>query len=68
MLFGMLLDPTPTPVPTSACAPDDKICIKNNGDADFINLAWPLADTGLPSEDASPHDCTHAPLAEVVLP
>jgi small conductance mechanosensitive channel len=26
MLFGMLFDPTPTPVPTSACAPDDRIC------------------------------------------
>jgi small-conductance mechanosensitive channel len=26
MLFAMLFDPTPTPVPTSACAPDDKVC------------------------------------------
>jgi len=46
----------------------DKICIKNNGDANFMNLAWPLSDTELPSEDMAPHDCTLAALPEVVLP
>jgi len=48
-------------------APEHKLCIRNNGDADFINLAWPLGDDGIPSEDLSPHDCAHAPLAPVEL-
>lgn len=46
----------------------DKICISGNGDADFINLAWPLSEGTMPSTDMAPHDCTLAPLAEVVLP
>ncbi len=46
----------------------DKICIKDNGDADFINLAWPLGEGDKPSRDMAPHDCTLAPLPEVVLP
>jgi parallel beta-helix repeat protein len=46
----------------------EKICIQRNGDADFINLAWPLADATKPSLDMVPHDCAHAPLPEVVLP
>jgi parallel beta-helix repeat protein len=46
----------------------DKLCIQNNGDADFINLAWPLNEEPLPSEDLSPHACTHPPLPAVVLP
>ena len=46
----------------------DKICIQNNGDANFINLAWPLAATAIPSEDMTPHDCSLAPLPEVVFP
>lgn len=58
-----VLDPMWTTVDDS-----DRICIQNNGDADFINLAWPLSDAGLPSESMTPHDCAHAPLAEVVLP
>ena len=46
----------------------DKLCIQNNGDADFINLAWPLGDATKPSTDMTPHDCAHPPLPEVVLP
>jgi parallel beta-helix repeat protein len=46
----------------------DKLCIQNNGDADFIDLAWPLADASLPSEDMSSHDCALEPLPAVVLP
>jgi parallel beta-helix repeat protein len=45
----------------------DKICIKNNGDADFINLAWPLNADTLPSLDMTPHDCTLAALSGVDL-
>jgi parallel beta-helix repeat protein len=52
----------PARVPYSA---DDKLCFQKNGDADFIDLAWPLGDATKPSEDASPHDCAHAPLPEV---
>lgn len=54
--------------PDRTYGPEDKICIKNNGDADFINLGWPLAQGDTPSLDATPHDCTLAPLPEVVLP
>jgi len=46
----------------------DRICIQNNGDADFINLAWPLNMGDLPSLDMTSHDCTLAALPEVVLP
>jgi parallel beta-helix repeat protein len=48
-------------------APDDKICIANNDDADFMNLAWPLGDATKPSTDLSPHACSHAPLPGVTL-
>lgn len=54
--------------PDRTYADADRICIQNNGDADFINLAWPLSDDGPPSLDMQPHDCAHPPLAEVVLP
>ncbi|HSD91064.1 MAG TPA: parallel beta-helix domain-containing protein [Kofleriaceae bacterium] len=46
----------------------DRICMQNNGDADFINLAWPLNMGDLPSVDMSTHNCTLAALPEVVLP
>jgi len=58
-----VLDPARDPYPAT-----DKLCIQNNGDANFINLAWPLGEGALPSEDMSPHDCALAPLPEVVLP
>jgi len=54
--------------PARLYGPSDRICIQNNGDANYINLAWPLSDSGLPSEDMAPHDCTLAALPEVVLP
>jgi hypothetical protein len=47
---------------------DDKICLQNNGDADFINLEWPLGDATTPETDMTPHDCSHAALPAVVLP
>jgi hypothetical protein len=46
----------------------DKICIQNNGDADFINLAWPLNETAVPSTDMAPHNCTLTALSGVSLP
>ena len=55
-----VLDPARVPY-----AADDLICIQKNGDADFIDLAWPLADATKPSTDMAPHDCAHAPLPEV---
>jgi parallel beta-helix repeat protein len=48
--------------------PADKICISNNGDADFLNVAWPLGETDKPSLDMTPHDCTLDPLPAVALP
>lgn len=54
--------------PMRAYGPEDRICIQGNGDANFINLAWPLGDSTLPSEDMTPHDCTLPPLPEVILP
>jgi hypothetical protein len=54
--------------PMRTYGPEDKICIQNNGDADFINLAWPLFETDLPSRDMAPHDCALAPLPSVTLP
>jgi len=54
------------PVRTYTAA--DKICIQGNGDADFINLGWPLSEGTLPSEDMAPHSCTLVALPEVVLP
>jgi parallel beta-helix repeat protein len=57
-----VLDPARTPD-----APADKICIQNNGDADFINLAWPLHDATKPALAMAPHDCSHASLPGVDL-
>ena len=57
-----VLDPARTPG-----APADKICIQNNGDADFINLAWPLHDANKPALAMAPHDCSHAALPGVDL-
>jgi parallel beta-helix repeat protein len=54
--------------PARLYGPDDRICIQNNGDANFINLAWPLADSAVPSEDMAPHDCSIPALPAVVLP
>jgi parallel beta-helix repeat protein len=57
-----VVDPLRTP---GAAA--DKLCIRGNGDADFINLAWPLNMGDVPSETMAPHDCAHAPLPAVDL-
>jgi parallel beta-helix repeat protein len=56
-----VLDPARTPNDA------DRLCFRNNGDADFINLAWPLNETDAPSFDITPHDCAHAPLPGVTL-
>lgn len=57
-----VVDPARTP---GAAA--DKICIQRNGDADFINLGWPLLEGAKPSLDMAPHDCTHPALPAVSL-
>ena len=54
--------------PARIYGPEDRICIQANGDANFIDLKWPLADTTLPNEDMGPHDCTLAALPGVTLP
>lgn len=43
------------------------LCIRGNGDADFLNLGWPLDDGALPSEAMAPHDCAFPPLPAVTL-
>jgi parallel beta-helix repeat protein len=57
-----VLDPARVPD-----APADKICIQNNGDANFINLSWPLSDATLPTESLAPHACTLPALPSVTL-
>jgi parallel beta-helix repeat protein len=63
-----VLDPARLAANGGAYVATDKLCIQHNGDADFINLAWPLGDATKPSLDMSPHDCALAPLPAVVLP
>jgi parallel beta-helix repeat protein len=65
-VFDGVLDPARTDEKTGEYLPEFQICIQANGDADFVNLdfANTLAN---PSLDAAPHDCEHAPVAEVVL-
>jgi len=48
-------------------AATDRLCVSGNGDADYINLAWPLGDATKPSTDASQVACSLAPLPSVVL-
>ena len=62
MAWDGVLDPARVPYTA-----DDKLCLQRNGNADFINLAWPLGDATKPTTDITPHDCAHAPLAEVVF-
>ena len=54
----------PARVPGAAA---DKICIRGNGDADFINLAWPLFDATKPATAMDAHDCSHPALPAVTL-
>jgi len=56
-----MVDPARTP------SDDDRICIHDNGDADFINLAWPLNDATKPSTAMEPHACSHPALPAVEL-
>jgi parallel beta-helix repeat protein len=60
-----VLDPARVQQATGDYSADDKICIQSNGDADFINLEWPLGDATKPSTDMAPHACTHTALPEV---
>ena len=49
--------------------PDLKICFQNNGDADFLNLNFPVEPAELPlaDNDATVVDCAHEPLPPVNL-
>jgi parallel beta-helix repeat protein len=53
--------------PARVASAADRICIRGNGDADFINLGWPLGDATKPARELAPHDCSHAPLPAVDL-
>lgn len=48
-----LYDPARVPL-----ADNDRICIHDNGDADFLNIAWPLGEGDLPNRDMSSLNCT----------
>jgi len=55
---------------TGGVYPDDlKICFQNNGDADFLNLHYPISPSSPPiaDTDATVVDCTHPPLPPVAL-
>jgi parallel beta-helix repeat protein len=58
-----LLDPARTPL-----ADKDRICIQRNGDADFLNLKWPLLEGDPATKDMSAMDCTLPALPAVTLP
>jgi len=62
-----VLDPARLAANGGAYLATDRICIQGNGDADFIDLAWPLADATKPSFDVSAVACTLAALPSVVL-
>jgi parallel beta-helix repeat protein len=62
MAWDGVLDPARTPGVAA-----DKICIHDNGDANFINLAWPLSDANKPTESLDPHDCTLPAIPAVTL-
>ncbi|MGE3764347.1 MAG: parallel beta-helix domain-containing protein [Kofleriaceae bacterium] len=57
-----VLDPARVPL-----ADEDRICIHDNGDADFLNLAWPLGEGELPSRDMSGLNCSLPALPPVDL-
>lgn len=57
-----LYDPARVPL-----ADADRICIHDNGDADFLNIAWPLGEGDLPSRDMSGLNCTLPALPPVDL-
>lgn len=57
-----ILDPARVPL-----ADTDRICIHDNGDADFLSLSWPLLEGDKPSRDMSGMACTLAPLPAVEL-
>ncbi len=58
-----LLDPARMPL-----ADSDRICIHDNGDADFLSLAWPLFEGDLPSRDMTALNCSLPALPAVTLP
>ncbi len=57
-----VLDPARVPL-----ADTDRICIHDNGDADFLSLAWPLLEGEVPTRDMSGMACTLPALAPVSL-
>jgi len=54
--------------PARAGDPDARLCIHDNGDADFIDLAWPLYDDTKPATAMEPYACSHPALPAVELP
>ncbi|MFN0249350.1 MAG: parallel beta-helix domain-containing protein [Kofleriaceae bacterium] len=62
IVWDGLLDPARVPLSDA-----DRICIHDNGDADYMSLAWPLFEGDIPSRDASGTNCTLPALPPVDL-
>ena len=67
MTWDGVLDPVRVTAGGGSYKAEDKICIHDNGDADFLNLAFPLADAAKPDPSLTPFDCEHPALPEVTL-
>lgn len=65
-VFDGVLDPMRTDEKTNEYLPEFQICLRNNGDADFVDLDFANTLAGA-NTDAAPHDCEHDPLPAVEL-
>ncbi len=69
MIWDGIVDPTKALASDpNHFMPQFNICMQNNGDADFADLAWPNNQDPKPSTDLTPFDCTQPPVAPVVVP
>jgi hypothetical protein len=69
MIWDGVVDPTKAATgDPNHLMPQYNICIQNNGDADWADLAWPNGDATKPSTDLAPFNCTHPALPAVVIP
>jgi parallel beta-helix repeat protein len=74
IVYDGYYDPDRVDEKTGELLPEFNICIQNNGDADYLDLTFdgfepknPLPTFLAPNLDATPRDCAHDPLPEVVL-
>jgi parallel beta-helix repeat protein len=65
-VFDGVLDPDRTDEKSGQYLPEFAICIRDNGDADFLNIDFGNGFANI-NLDASPHDCVHDPVPAVEL-